>query len=110
MIRPTQPTMQPDRNGARRSRMSSPTGSKPSQGPDQPAQMPGRRAWLTFLIILAANYLVMRLLLPNPEEPITVPYTSFKEQVEKGNVDSIYSKGASIEGRFKKPVTWPPPG
>jgi cell division protease FtsH len=109
MIRPTQP-MQPDRDVARRSRMNPPTGSKPSQGPDQPSQMPGGRAWLTFLIILAANYLVMRLLVSNPEEPITVPYTSFKEQVEKGNVESIYSKGASIEGRFKKPVTWPPPG
>jgi cell division protease FtsH len=72
--------------------------------------MPGRRAWLIFLVILAANYLVMRLLLPNSEAPITIPYTSFKEQVEKDNVDAIYSKGASIEGRFKKPVTWPPPG
>jgi cell division protease FtsH len=52
----------------------------------------------------------MRLLLPNPEAPLTIPYTTFKEQVEKGNVAAIYSKGASIEGRFNKAVTWPPPG
>jgi cell division protease FtsH len=72
--------------------------------------MPGRWAWLTFLIVLAANYVVMRMIVPNTAEPITIPYTTFKEQVEKGNVASIYSKGASIEGRFKKAVTWPPPG
>jgi len=71
--------------------------------------MPGRRAWLIFMMILAANYVVMRLLVPNPGEPVTIPYTTFKKQVEDGNVDAIYSKGASIEGRFKKAVTWPPP-
>jgi cell division protease FtsH len=109
MIRPTQPR-QPDRDVVRRPRMSPATGSKPSQDSDRPSRMPGRRAWITFVIVLAVNYVVMRLLLPNPQEPITIPYTSFKEQVEKGNVDAIYSKGASIDGRFKKPVTWPPPG
>jgi cell division protease FtsH len=39
-----------------------------------------------------------------------VPYTAFKEEVAKGNVRAIYSKGASVEGRFAAPVTWPPPG
>ena len=87
-----------------------PTGPKPTQGPNQPSHMPGRRAWGIFLVILLANYLVMRLLIPNAEEPLTIPYTAFKQQVEKGNVESIYSKGASIEGRFKKAVTWPEPG
>jgi cell division protease FtsH len=66
--------------------------------------------WLTFLVVLALNYLLMRLLLPGPGEPITVPYTAFREQVGNNNVESIYSKGASIEGRFIKPVTWPAPG
>ena len=40
---------------------------------------------------------------------MTVPYTIFKEEAAKGNVKSIYSMGPSIEGRFAKPVTWPPP-
>jgi cell division protease FtsH len=39
---------------------------------------------------------------------VTVPYTIFKQEVAKGNVTSIYSKGASIEGRFGTAVTWPP--
>jgi len=102
--------MQRDRDTGRLTRPAPGTGSKASQGADKPSHLPGGRAWLIFLAILAVNYLVMRLLVPNAEEPITIPYTSFKEQVEKGNVDSIYSKGASIEGRFAKPVTWPPPG
>jgi len=72
--------------------------------------MPTRRTWLTFLVILAINYLLMRALFPSPAEAITIPYTTFKEQVGSGNVQAIYSKGASIEGRFEKPVTWPPAG
>src|SRR5690242_16416634 len=111
--RPSTHSMQPmqrDRDTGRLARPTPGTGSKASPGPDKPSHMPGRRAWLIFLVILGVNYLAMRLLVPGGEEPITIPYTGFKEQVEKGNVESIYSKGASIDGRFKKPVTWPPPG
>ena len=74
----------------------------------KPPAMPPRRVWITFLIVLAVNYLIVRMLIPNPDAAITVPYTVFKEQVASGNVESIYSKGAGIDGRFKKPVTWPP--
>lgn len=78
------------------------------QTPHQSAMSP-RRTWLTFLAILAVNYLVMRLLFPGPDEAVTIPYTAFKEEVAKGNVESIYSKGESIEGRLHKAITWPPP-
>jgi cell division protease FtsH len=71
--------------------------------------MPPRRTWLTFLVVIALNYLLMRWLLPSPDAAITVPYTAFKQEVAKGNVEAIYSKGASIEGRFVEAVTWPPP-
>ena len=67
-----------------------------------------RRTWLMFLAILLANFALMRFLVPNPNAPIPVPYTAFKEQVAKGNVEAIYSKGESIDGRFAQPVTWPP--
>ena len=104
------PPVQRDRNTVPSRPAPGGTGSRPSRGPRPSSQLPGRRAWLIFLIILAVNYLAMRLLVPNPEAPLTIPYTTFKEQVEQGNVDAIYSRGASIEGRFNKPVTWPPPG
>jgi cell division protease FtsH len=50
-----------------------------------------------------------RALFPGPEAPITVPYTVFREQVAKGNVEAIYSRGERIQGRFRHPVTYPPP-
>ncbi|MGH7874248.1 MAG: ATP-dependent zinc metalloprotease FtsH [Candidatus Binatia bacterium] len=72
-------------------------------------KMPPSKTWLWFLGALIANYLLMRFLIPSPEAPVTVPYTLFKEEAGKGNVESIYSQGESITGRFAKPVTYPPP-
>ena len=74
------------------------------------AKMPPRRTWLWFVLVLLANYLLMRFLMPGPEAPVTVPYTLFKEEVRKGNVQAIYSQGETITGRFKAPVTYPPAG
>jgi cell division protease FtsH len=71
--------------------------------------MPPGRTWITFIAILVMNYLLVRLLLPSGDDAITIPYTVFKEQVARGNVSEIYSEGAGIEGRFVKPVSWPPP-
>ena len=87
----------------------------PAQQPVQPkgsvqARLPPRKSWLIFLVLLFLNYLLMRYLFPGPGEPVTVPYTVFKVQAAKDNVAAIYSRGTSIEGRFKAPVTWPPEG
>jgi cell division protease FtsH len=73
------------------------------------ANLPPRRTWLTFAVILLINYFLVRLLFPSPDAPLTVPYTVFKQEVAKGNVQAIYSQGSSIEGRFATPVTWPAP-
>jgi cell division protease FtsH len=85
----------------------SPAGNgKPGSGkPD----IPPRRAWWTFLLILLANYALMRVLFPGEDAPVTVPYTAFKEEVARNNVQAIYSQGSNIEGSFKSPVLWPPP-
>lgn len=93
---------------AERTRGSAPPAGTPAQGDASP-RVP-QRAWWTFLALLLANYLLMRLLFPDPDAPVTVPYTVFKEQVAKRNVKSIYSQGVSIEGRFAAPITWPLPG
>jgi cell division protease FtsH len=74
------------------------------------AKMPPGRSWLWFVFILLANYFLVRLLIPSPEGPVTVPYTLFKEEVGKGNVAAIHSQGATITGRFKAPVPYPPLG
>lgn len=72
------------------------------------AKMPPRRTWLWFVLVLGVNFLLVRLLMPAAEGPVTVPYTLFKEEVRKGNVQAIYSQGDTITGRFKSPVTYPP--
>jgi cell division protease FtsH len=70
--------------------------------------IPPRNAWLSFIIILVVNFLVVRFFFPNPNAPIKVPYTLFKQEVEKGNVERIFSRGESLTGRFETALTYPP--
>lgn len=69
--------------------------------------MPPRKYWALFALVLLVNYLITSYLFTG-DAPITVPYTVFREEAGKGNVSSIYSRGTTIEGRFKSAVTWPP--
>ncbi|HXV79437.1 MAG TPA: ATP-dependent metallopeptidase FtsH/Yme1/Tma family protein, partial [Candidatus Binatia bacterium] len=88
---------------------SPPANNKPGdpKGTGRTTVPPGK-TWLWFLAILLANYLLMRFFVPGPDAPVTVPYTLFKEQVGKHNVEAIHSQGETITGRFKTPVTYPP--
>ena len=73
-----------------------------------PSRMRPRPWWLVVLLFLIANYVVTRVLFPEPAS-ITIPYTFFKSQIEAGNVADVTSVGASIEGSFKAKTTYPPP-
>mgnify|MGYP001499015856 CR=1 FL=1 len=75
-----------------------------------PASAERRRTWLTFLVLLAANFLLVHFLFPGTEEPVKVPYTFFKEEAARGNVERVYSRGETLTGRFRTPVTYPPAG
>jgi cell division protease FtsH len=70
--------------------------------------MPPRKTWLWFALMLVANFFLVRLLMPGPEGPVPVPYTLFKQEVGKGNVQAIHSQGDTLTGRFKSAVTYPP--
>ena len=70
-------------------------------GPSKPTRLPPRGTWLAFAAILLINYVLVSYLFPASDSPITIPYTVFKQQVMQDNVESIYSQGESIEGRFK---------
>jgi len=92
-------------------------GAPPSRGTPGPSNgktQAGRSTrlppnlWLWLLVVAAANFLISRYFVPRPDAPLTVSYTAFKEQVIEGNVASIYSRGASIEGRFVTAITYPP--
>ncbi len=96
-------------NTAQRTDAPPPVGKvRPAQGSGQ-AKMPPRKTWLWLLLVLVANFLLVRALMPSQDTAITVPYTLFKEQVTKGNVQAIYSRGETLTGRFAAPVTYPPP-
>src|SRR5690349_9921492 len=70
-------------------------------------KLPPRRTWVWFIVAVVVNYLIMRMLAPGGEPSVTVPYTLFKEEVTKGNVQAIYSRGDTIKGRFKPAATYP---
>jgi cell division protease FtsH len=99
----TTPPTTPQRGGA-----PTPPSGSPSPGAPKPT-MPPRRAWLTFLAILAANFLLMRYFFPGASAPVKVPYTLFKQEVVKRNVRDTYSRGESITGHFRTPVTYRSP-
>src|SRR5690242_21888145 len=69
---------------------------------------PPGRMWLIFVLVLVANFAITRFFTPGEEPPIAVPYTVFKDQVAKGNVEAIYSRGADAEGLFRQAGTYPP--
>jgi len=87
--------------------MKLPTAPNPKPNVPHQAGLPPRGAWAVFLALLFVNYLLARYLFPGPDEPIKIPYTVFKESAANGNVVAIYSRGTSIEGRLKAPMTWP---
>jgi cell division protease FtsH len=106
----------PPATGPRRDRRNAPprapmprggTGA-PSKTTAPQQRVPSRRSWLTFLLILLVNYVLVRMLFPRGESAVTVPYTLFKQEVTKRNVEKIYSRGESIRGRFRTPVTYSP--
>ena len=83
-----------------------PKGSGAPEGDAPKANTLPRRTWLTFLLVVVANFLLVRLLFPSAQ-PVKVPYTLFRDEVAQKNVQAIYSRGASITGRFARAVTYP---
>jgi cell division protease FtsH len=72
---------------------------------------PRMRFLLIVLALLALNYVTVALFAPGREEPVRVPYSpTFLAQVRDANVERISSTGATVEGRFKKAVKYPPNG
>jgi cell division protease FtsH len=82
------------------------TGDSNSKDKGPARAMPPRRTWLIFLGLLLANLAISRVFFP-PQPVATVPYTFFKQEVARRNIAAIYSRGASITGRFVAPITWP---
>jgi cell division protease FtsH len=90
---------------------SAPGGGTPAKPPAEGRQRRLRPQpwWLTFVVVLAANWVLMRAFAPEPSY-VNIPYTLFKEQVQAGNVEEVTSQGDAVQGAFKKEVTYPREG
>src|SRR5206468_7706184 len=93
-------------------------GAGPGRRPDPDESGPRRlwnifmRRWLWLLLgLLLINWLVTPFLLPaQGPKAISIPYSTFKDQVQSGNVSEITSQSDQILGTFKQKVTYPPTG
>ena len=94
-----------------RPRPPGPNDVQPSSGKNQPNKNPLMRPrpwWISFLLVLVLNYLIVQVFLPERPNPrIDVPYTYFKQQVISDNVSEVTSQGDSIQGTFKNAITYP---
>jgi hypothetical protein len=88
---------------------SAPSGATPAKSPEGPRWRRPQPWWLTFVVVLAANWALMRAFAPEPTY-VDIPYTLFKQQVQAGNVEELTSQGDAIQGTFKKEVTYPSDG
>jgi hypothetical protein len=74
------------------------------KGPGKPSQLP-RISWFWFISLLLLNIWFARSFFSGTgDAPVSVPYTLFKAEVERGNVEEVYGKGESISGTFITPV------
>ena len=81
----------------------------PKGEPPKQSLMRPRPWWISFILVLVVNYLLVQFFLPaTPPQRIDVPYTFFKQQVAAGNVSEVTSRADVIQGLFKQAVTYPP--
>jgi cell division protease FtsH len=79
--------------------------------PPPPPRPPHRRRgfWIAAAVLLGLNLLLVVMFQPEGERRVKVAFSPyFLTQVDAGQVESITSKGDSIEGTFKNPMKYPP--
>src|SRR5687768_6481558 len=72
-------------------------------------QWPSAKVWGWLIALLALNYFLGKYFFPGPEATVKIPYSLFRQQVEKGNVTEIFATGLSVTGSFEEKITIPPP-
>src|SRR3954454_17130088 len=82
------------------------------QGGGSPSRMPrmpgGRMFWIIVLTLLAANYLTATFFASGKERSVRIPYSpAFLQEVDKGNVTRVSTRGATVDGEFKSEIRYP---
>ncbi len=77
--------------------------------PDAPRRPPGGMLiWLVVLSMFAVNWIVASQIQKTGTHPrLTVPYSYFRAQAQADNVAEVSSQGATIQGSFRRDVTYP---
>jgi cell division protease FtsH len=81
---------------------------RPSREPDSRQQL-RHNLWLWWLIF--ASLLVWNLFAwwPSRSDIVSIPYSTFLEQVRENNVSKVHIVGDDITGEFVAPLLWPTP-
>ncbi|MEA2444844.1 MAG: cell division protease FtsH [Thermoleophilales bacterium] len=79
-----------------------------SRGTKPPMLPRGRRLWTFILVLLVVN-LTLSAVLGRPASRMSVPYTFFRTQVERGHVKEVTSQSDKIQGDFIGKTTYQPP-
>ena len=74
-----------------------------SGGPGLPG---GPWIWLVALALLVANWILFNVVAA-PDERISISYTAFLDEVDRGNVASVNSTDQTIQGEFREGVASP---
>src|SRR4051812_11526843 len=85
------------------------SGNGNQQAPKQRNPLMGPRPWwISFIVVLVLNFLLVQVFLPEPPNPrMDGPSTFFKQKVTADNVQEVTSQGDMIQGTFKTAVTYP---
>ncbi len=65
--------------------------------------------WIWWIILIALLVWNIVLFLPKGTPQVTLPYSNFLNQVNKGNVASVQISGSEITGKFVNPIPAPTP-
>jgi cell division protease FtsH len=85
-----------------------PRGGPAGSGAPQRSRPTITRSWLWFTLALLAINIILANVVPNGgTSRVTIPYTTFKQQVAADNVVSITASADAIDGHAKKAVSAP---
>ncbi len=71
-------------------------------------KMPHWRSWVGFALVILANYLLVMFLFGGASKAVNIPYTLFKDEVGRNNVQVVSSHGDAITGRLIAPIAYSP--
>lgn len=77
---------------------------------DQQPQLPQMRIspfwWIVLIVLLIWNFISF---MGTARTEVEIPYSTFIQQVQSGNITDVMIKGDEISGAFRTSITWPQP-